>query len=645
MSCGDDSKPTVNPPAGREDNPFDITKRPQHEVAAEIASRLASWKQARNRSNSTAAPATDTNRTVDGGRSDVEQSPLAPVQPQVPKPSGHEAHSFVNEPRPPAVANEPPQSAEPAPARSRSSDDREPLAPFAMRRAMPPAPSPRRPTEAAEPPIAARTERPTGDSAAATTAKADAPERRPALDARNEPPAAPATSTPPRIEPRIEHPAGRATTLRAERPGAEPPHAERASSELPPEETADLRIEPQLLVPGTEAPRIEPRIEMPRARTPAIEATSAESPWAKVLRAEGERIEPTFGPGPRKAASEARRTIPPIEIEVAKGYHPGLPWMMTRLERAERNVPPSMPVAPMPSRQRSGHGWAIGLGAVLLLVGVTSPAAIWQHWQMTARARLDQAVMVNQAATPDTNAQTTAEATPPAPPPPAQPTAEATPPAPPPPAQLTAEATPPAPPSPAQPTAQAPDPTSDAAPNAPDAPAPQQQASAGTPEPMQQVLAAIGEGGDVSEAPISAPPQPDGEATTTAGAPSATTMFPSTPRPFRQPFQRDQAQGPFQQAPRPFQPPQATPYHSLPAPLVLKPNLSARLKPEQEASVEIPPPAVASNTSQSVSRPVTRRSATPQSLDQMFNMLINELADGRPTERERQPDAEPSNRR
>jgi hypothetical protein len=172
-------------------------------------------------------------------------------------------------------------------------------------------------------------------------------------------------------------------------------------------------------------------------------------------------------------------------------------------------------------------------------------------------------------------------------------------------------------------------------------------------QPEQQTLAAIGEGGEVSEAPISAPPQPEGEAMT-AGAPSATTMFPSSPRPLRRPFQRDQvasqAAGPFQQAPRPFQPPQATPYHSLPAPLVLKPNLSARLKPDQEASVEIPPPAVASNAPQSVSkpvtsRPVTPRSTTPQSLDQMFNILINELATGRPTERERLPDAEPSNRR
>jgi hypothetical protein len=191
MSSGDDTKPTVNPPVGREDNPFDITKRPQHEVAAEIASRLASWKQARNRSSSTATQTTDANRTVDAGRSDAEQSPLAPVQPQVPKPSGYEAHHIVNAPPQPATATEPPQPAEPAPApaRSRSSVDGEPLAPFAMRRAMPPAPSPRRP-EAAEPPVTARAQRPTGDSAA-TTARADAPERVPASEAKSEPRVAP----------------------------------------------------------------------------------------------------------------------------------------------------------------------------------------------------------------------------------------------------------------------------------------------------------------------------------------------------------------------------------------------------------------------------------------------------------------------
>jgi len=52
MSSGERAKP---PGAYKERNPFDISQRSQTEVAAEIANRMAVWKQARGRSSGTPA--------------------------------------------------------------------------------------------------------------------------------------------------------------------------------------------------------------------------------------------------------------------------------------------------------------------------------------------------------------------------------------------------------------------------------------------------------------------------------------------------------------------------------------------------------------------------------------------------------------
>ena len=61
------------------------------------------------------------------------------------------------------------------------------------------------------------------------------------------------------------------------------------------------------------------------------------------------------------------------------------------IEPEEWDVPPM--VAARAGRERRGTGWAIGLGSLLLIAGITAPAAIWQQ----GRQVQDQVALVTPA--------------------------------------------------------------------------------------------------------------------------------------------------------------------------------------------------------------------------------------------------------
>jgi hypothetical protein len=68
---------------------------------------------------------------------------------------------------------------------------------------------------------------------------------------------------------------------------------------------------------------------------------------------------------------------------------------LQRIAPDEWDVPPA--VAARSQRERRSTGWAIGLGAALLLVGITAPAAIWQQSRHGSPVDQDQVAMVNPA--------------------------------------------------------------------------------------------------------------------------------------------------------------------------------------------------------------------------------------------------------
>ncbi|HEV8389155.1 MAG TPA: hypothetical protein VGQ35_04885, partial [Dongiaceae bacterium] len=159
MSSGERAKP---PATYEERNPFDISRRSGKDVAAEIAQRMAAWKQARGRSYATrsAVPSAE-----------AKQAPIAaPVQPaRLPKFAEHAGPAQrpvprpANPPLPPradasAAPRRAPASAAPAstPTDSGSPASAGARIPFfasfsAVQRAMPPAPSLKRPAARREP--------------------------------------------------------------------------------------------------------------------------------------------------------------------------------------------------------------------------------------------------------------------------------------------------------------------------------------------------------------------------------------------------------------------------------------------------------------------------------------------------------------
>jgi hypothetical protein len=654
MSSGDKTKPTEPPKAGREErNPFDITQRSEREVAAEIAARLASWKQARGRSHSTAPQGSGASRTVDA-ESPRSQTPPAPVQPaRVPKFGEHAGPGWN--------AGDTPPPAESVP--SSMVESSAPIAPFAMRRAMPPAPSPRRSGPQAAAADQPRPE-PSLDSAplpssgvAAPPASADAETPRLSAFASDQ-----GAATPPAESPPVESP--------------EPLRAERTELRVPPIEVArrdELKVEPRVITPKVEALRTEPAGLQSKLKSALSKAT----PNPRPTDAGGfeERREPFLG-RPSRGAAEPAEAAAPREgmprIEVPKRDHPGLPWMMTRLEPAERPIPAAMPASPWRAKGRTGSGWAIGLGAVLLIVGVTSPAAIWQHLRMAMPQRLDQALQLDQAPVPSTNTED-ADSQPAGAPPTPTMQAENPPASAPNPqpqqaqseqaqseqaqseqAQAQAEQVP-AHTEQAQPQqAQSGQASSEQARSEPAQPqadasaAPQPAAPAQASKPPATELGAVQDGGELAAAPVVPPPAPTGGMTTASVAPQqSAALGTGFPQPFpraARPFRPDQASTPFQSTRG------AAPFNGASAQVALTPSLPPRLKPNSSASVSVPEEAPAVVNSAPTTTTTTRtRSANwgsnpPQNLDQMFELLIDTLAQGRPATPSRGP-TEPSNRR
>jgi hypothetical protein len=281
------------------------------------------------------------------------------------------------------------------------------------------------------------------------------------------------------------------------------------------------------------------------------------------------------------------------------------------IEPEEWDVPPV--VAARAGQERRGTGWAIGLGSLLLIAGITAPAAIWQQ----GRQGQDQVALVMPAPAPQqtqatpgspamgaTTAQAPTQSTLPAAPQPEAPPSEATPPA------VAAQ----------QSSAQAP---VEPKPEAPEA-GPADASPAAT-------LSAIENNDDVNEAPVVAPPSP------TASLKTASTDAPMVARP----FEPEQGDGPFLRAPTTGAatvPVAGAPLQS--AAVGVKPNLMGQLKPKASA--------VASASKPVVSKPRTvQRQPKPffqQSPDQMFETLIETLSDGKPVNPATKP-ASPSSRR
>jgi hypothetical protein len=292
------------------------------------------------------------------------------------------------------------------------------------------------------------------------------------------------------------------------------------------------------------APRVgAPGIEHPAPHTPD---TAFRAPGTEAFEeAAPGRKEPTFDPpigekrkieaaAPTPAAAEtaeARRRIELRAIETriearridTLRADPQLAVrqsMFPHIEQEEWDVP--FPVAARARRGRGGTGWAIGLGAALLIAGITAPAAIWQQQQQGSPTDQDQVAMVN-----------------PLPPPPekSQPPAPAT-------AQATLPAAPqPEAPQPAVPVQESP-PTKRAAAqvqessSAASLPAPVVKPDLGeaTPEQREEqaTLGAVGSGGDVNEAPVVAPAPVDNLAGETQPSvePAQTTTSLMVARPF-----------------------------------------------------------------------------------------------------------------
>jgi hypothetical protein len=401
------------------------------------------------------------------------------------------------------------------------------------------------------------------------------------------------------------------------------------------------------------------QIERGEIDAPEIERTVPTTP---------ERREPTFDP-PIADKHAVEAAVPTTAVEApAAARKIELPRMQTRIEtrrieilradpqmvgrrpifphikREEWDIPPM--VAARNSRAHGGTGWAIGLGALLLLIGITAPAAIWQQGRQASDQDL---AMLN--ATPP--AKPAREATGGAP---AQPSAEATqatlpeapqPEAPPPPAAPAVQAAnPPAAPAvqaanpPAAPAVQAANPPTALAVQAANLPVAQPEVGAPAPE-QQAALSAVRDGGEVNEAPITMPPAPvlDLPSKPKAQPYLATGKVPEAQGhwPVARAFVPDPAMSPapFLRAPAGATAAVAA-FPGASASVAVRPNLMGQLKPQSAAVKSV------SNVPQKVVR--KPRPQDPRSLDQMFQTLIDTLSEGKPVNPATKPPP-PSNRR
>jgi hypothetical protein len=397
------------------------------------------------------------------------------------------------------------------------------------------------------------------------------------------------------------------------------------------EPTFDTPVQPE-----AHAVEVATRVEAaapPRIEEPDDIRTAAEAPQLSIaaLDEAAGRKEPTFDePAPPAKPATApvaaphvtapvvapRITLRPIETRIearrvdtlrAEPQLSARRPIFPRIEPEEWDVPPV--VAARAARAHRGTGWAIGLGSVLLIAGITAPAAIWQQ----GRQAQDQVALVN-----------------PAPPP--QQTAAPTP-------QMPAQATLPEAPQPATaPPFAAPESSAPAAvatedPKAPAA-QPEAERTAANPKPAT-TLGAISDGGNVMDAPVMTPPPPTVSLASQAGATGASAAM------VARPFVPEQGDGPFLRPP-------TTGEASVPvagaavqsAAVGVKPTLMVVLKPNQSTKVSAAKPVA------SKPKPVVRKPKPffQQSPDQMFQTLIETLSEGQPVNPATKP-VSPSTRR
>jgi hypothetical protein len=403
--------------------------------------------------------------------------------------------------------------------------------------------------------------------------------------------------------------------------------------------------------------REDPHLDMPPMHEPESTAPSAERPAAKMSdseiavpadlaqKASGAPIRERGNGLPRMETRIERRRIDALRAD---------PWIAGRrpvfphIDLEVWDVPPP-DVAARARRRHSGTGWAIGLGALLLIAGITAPAALWQDRQRTPGDQ-DQVV----ALTPTVVApQPEPQATPPSP---SQAASQET--------QQQATAEPPAP------AVQAPSVETPSAPPSPPASTgtASSQPANGAPAPDETTaLSEIRNRSELNPAPVNTPPAPKIPA---AVAPSPTlgqivdqtlasrpaAPDPMVPHPFvpegapkPTPFRPEQTAG--QPAGAAFgaaagaaavadigAPAETAPVTGGPATIALKPSLSGQLKPTQTATAD--------STVRPVRQTVTRkpRPFYPQSLDQMFQNLVDTLGQGNPANPATKP-LPPSNRR
>ncbi len=643
MSSGESAKPPANI---EERNPFDISRRPHTEVANEIAERITAWKQARGRSSAAAS-------------SSADPSPAAAKTPSVSTPAGPQAPDSTERERAPT-----PDS----PARHGA---RAPFfASFSMQRAMPPAPSPK-PPRAAAPQEPARAPAEAGARENAVPRSSAAPREEPRQ--ADAPPAAPAV----RDEASGEADAGALRRAKAHdikarwmaahsfdesqgardetkvpaAPAAEAPHGAPAT---PPREAFDdisgqrepafgppAEADARSAAPAARLQESEPELDTPRL--------ASVIPPVETLDALSGRREPTFGePAGTRHSSEP---VPPAAAapDPARARERTKPpAMQTRIEarrvealRADPQMAPRRPFsrhsAPDPLRatapaampflaERRGTGWAIGLGAVLLLIGLTAPAAILQQGRQAMPNDPDQ-LAVSPAPLPEQPHQLTAEAPEPSVPEDAQPTEGEM--------QARGEPSLPATSDVQPPEAQATESLAPVLKPGSEGADPEQR-----PGPTQQAtLAPPRDGGAVNDAPILAPPPPSGQgpmvnlASQEQAGPDAMSAGPSPM--VARPFIPDGTPAPFLRLPAgmpaagtpspgavPFEESQGTSRGASAG----TPGLVPQLKPK--AQVPAPAARTARNvTGASGPREFSRqpRPFMPQTLERMLETLADTL--------------------
>jgi hypothetical protein len=372
-----------------------------------------------------------------------------------------------------------------------------------------------------------------------------------------------------------------------------------------------------------------------RARAPAGSAPAASGRRLRIAAPAPLTIEPAY---PDARMEPGGIVLPSIETRIETrriGTLLADPWIAGRRPIFPHVEPeawdiPTPAVAARPGRQRSGTGWAIGLGALLLIVGITAPAAIWQGRQ-AAPGDQDQVATL-------------------APPPASQAVSEA---APPPASQAASRPPPDASPAP---SASAPDQPQHVAspPPAGRAPAPAPSSVPLAPEPQvgsaapekesadraanQAALAPVRAGGELNKAPVSSPPPRSGVvlARNPAGKAVAKAEPAAEPDPAFSPvahaFVPEAAPKPtaFQPEPSPGMPVAnapangaSVPIDGSPASVTLKPSLIGQLKPQV---------ADAAKTGGAVPQRAAGKPRTPYppTLDQMFQNLIETLSSGQP---------------